>query len=303
MMNQVAFSDVYLDLSRMGELRAAAAKDSPEALEAVAKQFEGIFVKMVLKSMRDASFGDPLFDTQSAGLYRDLYDHQLAIELSRGRGLGIAEMMVRQLRDFLPAAGKESMDDAQVAVPQAQSLRRNPVLAAAMPTETEGVHEPAFSSKGSFLNTLGELAERAAGMLGADPLLLLAQSALETGWGTYVPRAENGMNSHNLFGIKANKGWDGDSVSVGTLEYADGVPARRKALFRSYGSYEESFRDYVALLQGSPRYAAALSTAENPEAFMNRLQEAGYATDPQYAEKVLRIWREEMDGAVKFARR
>ena len=303
MMNHAAFSDVYLDLGRMGELRAAAAQDSPEALEEVARQFEGIFVKMVLKSMRDASFGDPLFDTQSAGLYRDLYDHQLAIELSKGRGLGIAEMMVRQLRDFLPAAGEESTDDAQVTAPQAQPLRRNPALPAAVPTEIEGVHEPAFSSKQSFLNTLGELAEQAAGLLGADPPLLLAQSALETGWGAHVPRAENGMSSHNVFGIEAGKSWDGDSVAVGTLEYADGVPARRKALFRSYGSYEESFRDYVALLQGSPRYAAALSTAENPEAFMNRLQEAGYATDPQYAEKVLRIWREELDGAVKFARR
>ena len=132
MLNQAAFSDIYLDLGRMGELRAAAARESPEALEAVAKQFEGIFLKMVLKSMRDAGFGDPLFDNQSTTLYRDLYDHQLALELSKGRGLGIAEMLVQQLRDFGPGAGEDGSREERTSSPEPQSLRRNPALRAVL---------------------------------------------------------------------------------------------------------------------------------------------------------------------------
>ena len=165
------------------------------------------------------------------------------------------------------------------------------------------MHEPEFTSKGSFLDTLGQLATRAAEALGVDPLLMLAQSALETGWGRHILRGSDGDSSHNLFGIKAGERWNGGSVQVGTLEYVDGIPARRQALFRAYGSFEESFQDYVALLKSSPRYAEALSKADDPEAFMRGLQQAGYATDPRYTEKVLRIWREELDGGVKFARR
>ena len=301
MMNQAAFSDVYLDLGRIGELRSAAARESPEALEAVAKQFEGIFLKMVLKSMREASFGDPLFDTESSGLYRDLYDHQLALELSKGRGLGIADMLVRQLRGFLPGAAEDAAEGDKAPLSDAEALQRNPALLAVRPAPGGEVHEPEFSSKESFLQTLGGLATRTAKALGVDPLLMLAQSALETGWGQHILRRPDGTSSHNLFGIKAGGRWDGDRVSAGTLEYADGVAARQRAQFRSYGSFEESFQDYVALLQGSPRYAEALSRAADPEAFMNGLQQAGYATDPRYAEKVLRIWREELSGAVKFA--
>ncbi len=303
MMNQAAFSDVYLDLGRMGELRAAAAQKSPEALEAVAKQFEGMFLKMVLKSMRDASLGDPLFDTESSGLYRDLYDHQLALELGKGRGLGIADMLVQQLKGFLPEGAGGSSEDRTGSAGEIQALERNAALLAPRPARSGEVYEPEFSSKGSFLETLGNLATRAAEALGVDPLLMLAQSALETGWGRHILRGPDGESSHNLFGIKAGGRWHGESVPVGTLEYVDGLPAHRQALFRAYGSFEESFQDYVALLKGSPRYADALSRADNPEAFMWGLQQAGYATDPRYAEKVLRIWREELDGAVKFARR
>ncbi len=297
MMNQAAFSDVYLNLAHLGELRAAAAQQSPEALDGVARQFEGIFVKMMLKSMREASFGDPLFDTEATGLYRDLYDHQLSLELTKGRGLGIAEMLVQQLKEFVPGTSAELSTNEPASAADMQRLERNPALPAVAPVKPTATHGPEFVSKKSFLDTLLPLAKRAAKALGAEPVIMLAQAALETGWGRSIIRGLNGQSSHNLFGIKATKDWQGESVPVGTLEYEDGVATRRQALFRAYESFEQSFSDYVALLRGSPRYAGALAEVADPEAFMRALQQAGYATDPQYAEKVLRIWREDMGGA------
>ncbi len=300
MMNQAAFSDLYFNFAQLGELRGAAAQATPEALDAVAKQFEGIFVKMMLKSMRDASFGDPLFDTQATELYRDLYDHQLSLELTKDRGLGIAEMLVQQLKAFVPGVAAQVVDDESTLPADADALQRSPALDAVSPAASAETDGPAFSSKESFLDTLLPLAKRAAKALGAEPLLMLAQAALETGWGRAVIRGLDGQSSHNLFGIKAGEDWRGDSVPVGTLEYKDGVAARQQALFRAYESFEQSFSDYVALVRGSPRYADALSKAADPEAFIQALHEAGYATDPNYAEKVLRIWREEMDGATRI---
>jgi len=161
------------------------------------------------------------------------------------------------------------------------------ISAAPLPTRNFGVgrqHSPR-----DFVHSLYPIAEEVAGELGVDPRLLLAQSALETGWGRKLISRADGSSSHNLFGIKADARWDGERAIVSTLEYRDGVARLEKASFRSYDSFEESFRDYVKFLQENPRYQQALSASHNPETFAQRLQDAGYATDPVYAKKISRV--------------
>ncbi|MFT6431568.1 MAG: flagellar protein FlgJ [Halopseudomonas sp.] len=136
------------------------------------------------------------------------------------------------------------------------------------------------------------MAEKAAARLGVDPHYLVAQAALETGWGKSIIKQPDGSNSHNLFGIKAHGGWQGESASVMTHEYRDGAKGQERASFRSYASFEQSFDDYVNFLEGNGRYTQALARTENPDTFFRELQQAGYATDPQYARKVSQIARQ-----------
>ena len=296
MLSEAPYADVYLGFQDLSRLRAAAHEQSPEALEGAARQFEAVFLKMMLKSMREAGFGDPLFDNETTGFYRDLFDHQLALNLSQGQGIGLADLLVQQLRGLVT---DERVGDGS----QLHSLpARLPGTATADGRASgNGTHSPSFESKAEFVRILRPYAQQAARRLGVPAELLLAQAALETGWGHAVIRKSDGESSHNLFGIKADGLWSGERVTVSTLEYRDGLPVRQQAQFRAYPSFADSFSDYVDLLKRSGRYADALTQAGDPEAFMVALQRAGYATDPAYARKVVRIWRQEMAEAVKTA--
>ena len=148
-----------------------------------------------------------------------------------------------------------------------------------------------FESPEQFAAALLPMAENAARRLGVDPRYLVAQAALETGWGASIIQGDNG-SSHNLFGIKAHGGWQGASAETLTTEYYNGQPVKESARFRAYDSFAQSFEDYVDFLQGNGRYQEALKSAENPDRFMSELQKAGYATDPQYASKVNQIARQ-----------
>ncbi len=146
-----------------------------------------------------------------------------------------------------------------------------------------------MSSPEDFINEIWPCAQEAGAELGIDPRHLIAQAALETGWGKSLPCDAQGNNSFNLFGIKAGQSWDGDSVTVKTLEFEGGVPMPKQAKFRAYGSAAESFKDYVSLLKDNPRYADALNTGSDANAFATALQRGGYATDPAYAQKIAAI--------------
>ncbi len=285
---ELASAAVYTDFQGLTALKAGAREQSPEALKAVAKQFEALFLQMMLKSMRDASEGDPLFDGEHTALYRDMYDKQLSLEMAE-KGIGLADVLVRQLQ-MKTATGAEVA--GELAMPQrlgstfarveaqmksvAPLERKNEVVSAEAVTE----------SPEAFIHRLWPLAEMAAAKIGASPEALLAQAALETGWGKAVIRHPDGSSSHNLFNIKADRRWDGESVAKQTLEYRDGVAAREVARFRAYDSFEASFDDYVNFLQSNPRYAEALRRADDPRQFVRSLQDAGYATDPAYARKI-----------------
>jgi flagellar protein FlgJ len=147
----------------------------------------------------------------------------------------------------------------------------------------------AFSSADEFVNTMLPMAKEAADRIGVDPRYLVAQAALETGWGKSVMRAQDGSSSHNLFGIKASSSWKGESARAITSEFRNGEMVKETAEFRSYDSYKDSFHDLVTLLQTNNRYQDVLKSADNPEQFVRELQKAGYATDPSYASKISQI--------------
>ncbi len=246
------------DFRQLAALRRDARADDPAALREVARQFESIFTKMMLDSMRSASFGDPMFGSDQGDMYQDMMDDQLAIEMSQGKGLGLADMLIRQLShggNVAPGAGGTPIGDDQ---------------------------------KQQFIEKMLPQARAAGRELGVDPHAIIAQAALETGWGTSQPADDSGA-SHNLFGIKAGGRWQGASVASSTVEFESGVASEQVARFRAYGSTQDSVNDYVSLLRDNPRYAAALNTGGDVRSFATALQRGGYATDPGYANKLVAV--------------
>jgi len=291
----------YNDLQSLTALRRDARAQDPAALRETARQFESVFTRMLLQSMRQASQGDSLFDSQQSGFYRDMFDDQLSIEMSRGKGLGLAEMMVEQLLRAgagVPAAGAAS--GAATAATSAGAPSVSPETAgaaqgvgAASTRGTSGagpVTAPAAGTtpaqREQFVRDMLPLAEAASRQLGVAPRTLIAHAALETGWGRSMPRGVDGQASFNLFGVKAGGSWQGPAVSSQTTEYEGGVAGTRLEPFRAYASPAASVGDYVQLLKGSARYAAALGTGDDTAAFATALQKGGYATDPDYARKL-----------------
>jgi len=297
----------YTDFSGFNTMRAEARVDPQASLKKVAKQFEGIFVQMMMKSMRDASMGDPIFDSDQSNLYRDMYDKQIALNMSEGKGIGLADALVRQLsgRDNPlnqpPANVSFTRPDSLSAEqnignklpPREMNIRSAmPVVASSeIPTTDKGqIEKLRFNSPDDFTQYILPYAEEAAEELGVSPLVLVAQAALETGWGKAITRHQDGTSSFNLFNIKADNRWDGERVVKSTLEYDNGQAKYEKAAFRSYDSYADSFDDYVDFLRSNNRYGDALQHQGDSQLFIKGLHKAGYATDPNYSDKVLNIY-------------
>jgi flagellar protein FlgJ len=260
----------YADPANLNGLKRDAAQ-SPEGLREVARQFESLFTTMMLKSMRSASEGDPMFGSDQADFYQDMFDQQLAVELGKGRGLGLADMLVRQLMGGTNAPGAVAA----------------PLLPNAGGTDAAASWPP--RSQEDFISAIRPAATRAARELGVDPDIVIAHAALETGWGRSVPAGANGEPSFNLFGIKAGGQWRGEATASLTNEYQGGRMQQVSAEFRAYASPDESMQDYVRLLKGSPRYAAALDTGSDAGAFARGLASGGYATDPDYVAKLTAV--------------
>ena len=289
-------ADVYNDFAGLTALKKDAKTDDPDTLRAVAKQYEGMFARMMIKSMRDAVGTDPIFGSDEENTYQGMYDDQLSIEMTKGKGLGLADMLVRQLQK-ITGGGKTAATQATAQATDAQAgAAMNAQSAAQALRKYQGANPnssgrsaiPVASpeEQSSFITDLWPAAQAAGQQLGVDPHNLIAQAALETNWGTRVPRSANGRSSNNLFGVKAGSQWTGDSVASGTQEFANGAAVSVTGEFRAYDSRAASFKDYVALLRSNPRYAAVLNTGSNAHAFASALQQGGYATDPDYANKV-----------------
>jgi peptidoglycan hydrolase FlgJ len=296
MTSAVNSADVYTDFSGLAGLKKDVRTNDPDALREVARQYESLFARMMIKSMRDAVGKDPIFGSDEEQTYQGMYDDQLSLEMTKGHGLGLADMLVRQMQRLSGegktdstqnAAGAHTAGASQIG-PQAglKSIRifhdHGSSGGAATPVASP-------ETKASFISDLWPSAQDAGQQLGVDPRHLIAQAALETNWGTRVPRDSQGRSSNNLFGVKAGSQWSGPSVTAGTQEYQNGAAVNTTGEFRAYDSKAQSFQDYVTLLRSSPRYSAALNTGDNVNAFANALQRGGYASDPEYARKITAI--------------
>lgn len=278
------------DAQSLNELKMKAGKDPQANLRPVARQVEGMFVQMMLKSMRDALPKDGLFSSDQSRLYTSMYDQQIAQQMTAGKGLGLADEMVRQMT---AAQGGPKEAPAQVplkfdleTVTSYQNSALTQMVRKAMPKAPEAsdaADVPGDSH--DFLAQLSLPAKLASEQSGIPHHLILAQAALESGWGQRQIRRENGEPSFNLFGVKASNDWKGKVTEITTTEYENGEMKKVKARFRVYGSYLEALSDYVGLLTRNPRYAAVTSAA-TPEQGAQALQKAGYATDPNYARKL-----------------
>ena len=265
------------EFSQYAGLRAAAKNNDPDALREVAGQFEALFMQTMLKNMRAGQLAEPLFGGEQHKMYVEMMDQQFAIEMASGRGLGFADMLVKQL------GGSPTATSISSASPTGS-------LFAVAPTQGPTTERESWDDPSQFAADIWPHANRAANRLGVAPEAIMAQAALETGWGQHVMRFGDGSNSNNLFGIKADSEWYGGSVVRQTLEVADGVPEVVRARFRAYPDLEATFADYTRLLSEQPRYQAVPGSTD-VESFANALQDAGYATDPNYAEKIMRIAR------------
>jgi flagellar protein FlgJ len=291
-----AGADVYTDFAGLTALKKSVRNNDPAAVRQVAKQYESLFARMMIKSMRDAVGKDPLFGSDQEQSYQEMYDDQLSIELTKGKGLGLADILVRQMQ-HLTGGDKSDATGAHAAAGTSTVGAPSDNKAALRLFKENAPSSSGHSSsapvtpaaQSSFISDLWPAARQAGQQLGIDPRNLIAQAALETNWGTHVPRDASGRSSNNLFGMKAGGQWNGASVTTGTQEYENGTAVTTTGQFRAYDSQAQSFEDYVALLRNSPRYAAALNTGSNSYAFATALQRGGYATDPDYASKVSSI--------------
>jgi flagellar protein FlgJ len=275
-------------------------KDAPQAaLRQAATQFEALFMNMLMKNMRDSLPQEDMMSSNATKSFTGMLDSQLSQKLAAGKGMGLADMMVRQLSktqsgkqgaEAAGAAGAAGASGAASAVPSTTvSSNAAGALARKLSAATDQVRSSGDAADGApqtFVKRMLPHAEQSAREAGIPAHFMLGQAALETGWGKSEIKRPDGSSSHNLFGIKAGRDWTGPTVSATTTEYVNGVARKSVEKFRAYESYADSFRDYARLVTGSRRYAAAAAEKTDAGQFARNIQSGGYATDPRYAEKL-----------------
>ncbi len=266
--------NLAIDSQGLDKLRLQA-KDSPDkALKGAAQQFEQVFLNMMLKSMREATPQDGMFDSEQTKMFTGMLDQQLSQSMSSGQGVGLADVMVRQLQRSSMGANVQSPSD---------SVMPTPVVRNAIPS----AYNENFQQ--DFVKKLMPHAEQASKATGVPAHLMVGQAALESGWGRREIKMPDGTSSHNLFGIKAGSSWNGKVAEVMTTEYQNGVANKQVEKFRAYDSYADSFKDYANTISSNPRYANVIKDGSSASGFAQALQKAGYATDPNYADKLTKV--------------
>lgn len=289
-------NQLAIDVNSLAQTKRLAKEDPRAAMKNAAQQFEAVFLQMVLKAMRDASPKEGMFDNEQSRLFQSMLDQQMAQTMSVRGSTGLAALIEKQLaRGLSPQAPGAAAADG---LPSQQQLPRAPQASAptavqagpsvrqapAVPADAAAVPAPARE----FVNRLWPHAGEASRSTGIPAHFMIAQAALETGWGRSELRFSDGTPTYNLFGIKAGRNWQGAVAEATTTEYVNGVAQQTVERFRAYSSYAEAFRDYASLLTSNPRYAAVLNQ-QDAAGFARGLQRAGYATDPMYAAKLERI--------------
>lgn len=274
-----------LDSRPLEALRRQAGSDPAAAAREAASQFESILLKLVLKNLRTSVLADPTFSSNQSMFYTDLLDQQLSQSLAANGGFGLADYLTRAIERQLPTARPDG--DGRVSPEDMTALQPGPAAAPGTNPPFVSADGGRFASPRDFVDRLWPHAVAISRETGIEPRFMIAHAALETGWGQREIRSADGGNSHNLFGIKAGRSWQGDTVDITTTEYINGRPEKRVETFRAYDSFTDAFRDYARLLQN--RYGEAVAAGSDPEGFARGLARGGYATDPMYADKLARV--------------
>ena len=287
------------DVQSLGQLKADAGQTTPESIRETAKQFESLFMRELLKSMREATMKSGMLDNPGSDLGTDLLDQQFAVQMS-GQPRGFSDLIAQQLA----RQSGVTLDGAQPAAQPADPARNVGGLRGAAAVDAASSKSslsdarlaatslkparPATVSQTEFVSKHSDIANKVERESGIPASFMLGQAGHETGWGKFEIKVKGGAPSFNLFGIKAGPGWTGKVAEVTTTEYVNGVAQRKVARFRAYDSYEDSFKDYARMISDSPRYSKVMAQTGSVHAFANGLQKAGYATDPEYAAKLSR---------------
>lgn len=276
------------DVQSLNDLRTQSRTDEKGSVKAVAQQFEALFTSMMLKSMRAAVPDSGLGQNNETRMFQGMFDDQISQQLATHRGLGIANMIEKQMTrtDIVKPQDLASHKSAQpLRLPNPGVSQLTPKALAS----TEAKISNSVTPLGDFISAVVSQARKAADAIGVAPHLLAAQAALETAWGKRKIVDAAGNDSFNVFGIKAGKGWNGPVANVTTTEFEKGLPVKKVQQFRVYGSYGEACDDYARLMKHSGRYDQALNKGSDVRGFADGLQNGGYATDPNYAQKLERV--------------
>lgn len=294
MLSNSSFNDpkLYSDIQGLQSLTSNQATHSKKVNKEVAEQFESMMLQLLINSMRSANkaFSGGLFEqNETASMYTDLYDKQLALTLSQSGSMGLSKQIQAYL-DNINAPEKADLPNQSVFEPLIPSLDTVKTLDKLEPVSSKEPSIMGFDSPSDFVSNLWSSAKAAAQLIGTDPKILLAQAALETNWGKQIIHHDAGDSTHNLFNIKAGDNWKQRAASFNTIEQEDGLLTKQRAKFRSYSSYADSFFDYTNFLKQNSRYSEALQHASEPDKFIGYLQKARYATDEKYSEKIMNIY-------------
>jgi peptidoglycan hydrolase FlgJ len=291
------------DSQSLDALKMQAGSNSRAAIKETAKQFESLFMRELVKSMRDAtaSMKTGMLDNPGSDLGTDLLDQQLAVSMS-GQPGGLSTLIEQQLARQMGITDDthDGVDPTAVSSLKYRSTVPTPPNFNHLPSDAKTptpsdttlpavtIKRAPTATQASFVNQHSDVASRIERATGIPASFMLGQAGHETGWGQHQIKAKGGAPSYNLFGIKAGGSWTGKVAEVTTTEYENGIAKKVTAKFRAYDSYEASFRDYARLISDSPRYAKARAQTTSAQAFASGLQKAGYATDPEYASKLSR---------------
>ena len=276
-----------LDIKNLDDIKRQVRQGDSNANRKVAREFEAMFLNIILKGMRDAlPHSDPL-ESDASRLGTSLLDEQISRNLAN-RGLGLAEALVKQMEQHGANIQTDLLSNEKKSIPL-KALDPLPIpLKQEVPLKNVSIQQ-------DFMNKNSDAAIKAAAETGLPAKFILGQAALESGWGKKeIKDINTGAESFNLFGIKAGKGWKGRTVDAVTTEYINGVPQKIIQKFRAYSSREDAFKDYASLITNNSRYEKALQAADDPVKFAKEMSRAGYATDPKYSEKLARIYATSM---------
>ena len=296
-----SMQSLAVDPQALDKLKLQSGKSSPEAIKETAKQFESLFMRELVKSMREATMKSGMLDNAGTDLGNDLMDQQLAVNMS-GQPGGLSDLIAQQLtrqagikadgsaagpgaEGAASAPGKPVTLIGATTVYTQTTLKRTPSPSDATLHAARLKHAPT-ESQINFVSQHSDAASKVEKATGIPASFMLGQAGHETGWGRHQIKTRNGEPSFNLFGIKAGPNWNGKVAEVTTTEYVHGTPQKTVARFRAYDSYEDSFKDFARLISDSPRYAKVRTQTQSAQAFASGLQKAGYATDPEYAAKL-----------------